>query len=299
MKRILVLTDFSPASERAERQAERLALALGAEIQLLHKVVYPAPVPPSELLDRLDDSERFDDVLTEVLEQPEREARETLEARAERLRSAGIPVTTHLERSGEAFDCAERAIATLGPDLLVMGTHGRSGIRKFLMGSVAEKVLRHADIDVLTLREDASLALTEKKLDEVLVPTDFSFASRRALDAAFRWTRDLSGSVCLLHVMEPRFSPRGEGFDSVPLEVGAALQAEALDSLRRELGEREGVTLLAEGDVASTIERFATERSVSLVIQGSHGRGRFQDVFLGSVAEKVARSSRFPVLTVR
>jgi nucleotide-binding universal stress UspA family protein len=80
MKRILVPTDFSTASDRALEQASELARALKAEVHLLHKVVYPPPHPPTELLDRLDDAARFDWVLKDVIERPEREAREALEA---------------------------------------------------------------------------------------------------------------------------------------------------------------------------------------------------------------------------
>lgn len=299
MKRLLVLTDFSQASERAERQAEYLALAFGAEVHLLHKVIYPLPQPPTELLAHLDDAREFETVLLEGIERPEREAQAGLEERAEQLRSRGIRTETRLERSGDAYDAAESAVEALHPDLIVMGTHGRSGIQKFLMGSVAEKVLRHVKVDVLTLREDAPPAAPDGSLKEVLVPTDFSAASRRALDVAFSWARDLSGSVSLLHVMEEQFRPRGEGAEPSLVEVSSELKAEAERALDAELQGREGRVLLAEGNVARTIVGVASERGASLVVQGSRGRGGFSQVFLGSVAEKVARSCHVPVLTVR
>jgi nucleotide-binding universal stress UspA family protein len=144
MKRILVPTDFSPASDRALEQAAELARASKAEVLLLHKVVYPPPNPPTELLDRLDDAARFDYVLKDVIERPEREAQEGLETRRKGLEAKGVAVATHLERSGDIYERIEHALETLKPDLLVMGTHGRGGIQRWLMGSVAEKVLRHA-----------------------------------------------------------------------------------------------------------------------------------------------------------
>jgi nucleotide-binding universal stress UspA family protein len=141
MKTLLVLTDFSAASDGALAQAERLARSSGAEVHLFHKVVYPPPYPTD--LDRLDDVAKLDYVLKEVLERPEREAREALEQRVSRLRDRGLAVRPHLERSGDVYESAEAAIDSVKPDLVIMGTHGRSGVRKWLMGSVAEKVLRH------------------------------------------------------------------------------------------------------------------------------------------------------------
>lgn len=170
MKTLLVLTDFSAASDRALAQAERLARSSGAEVHLFHKVVYPPPQLTD--LDRLDDAAKLDYLLKEVLERPEREAREALEQRVSRLRDRGLAVRPHLERSGDVYERAEVAIDSVKPDLVVMGTHGRSGVRKWLMGSVAEKVLRHCGVDVLTLHEDSPVAAADDGLGEVIVAPD-------------------------------------------------------------------------------------------------------------------------------
>lgn len=297
MKRILVLTDFSPASERALAQAEALARAFGAELHLFTKVVYPPPQPPTELLEQLTDADRFDYVLKEVLEKPEREAREALDARAADLRGKGLDVATLFEQSGEVFARAEAAIASVKPDLLVMGTHGRSGVKKWLLGSLAEKMLRHAPVDVLTVHESSPVAGSDDGLGVVLVATDFSACSARALDTAYRFVSALGGSILLLHVMEPRFRPIGA--EGEVMDLSDELRTESESALRDALGGREGTTLLSEGNVAVSVDRLAREKGAGLIVQGTHGRGGLRRALIGSVAERVARLSTLPVLTVR
>jgi nucleotide-binding universal stress UspA family protein len=299
MKRILVPTDFSPASDRALEQAGALARASKAEIRLLHKVIYPPPHPPTELLDRLDDTARFDYVLKEVIERPEREAQEGLEARRKSLESKGVAVSIHLERSGDIYERVERAIESLKPDLVVMGTHGRGGIQKWLMGSVAEKALRHSPVDVLTLHADSPVARCEDGIGEILVATDFSDGSRRALQAARRLAAEIGGSICLLHVIESRFAPRRGDSPASALEVSPDIRAQAERALRDELASDRDHWVLAEGDVVREADRVAEERLSSLIVVGSHGLTGVRRALLGSVAEKVARFCHLPVLTVR
>lgn len=300
MKTILVLADFSPASDRALAQAEVLARALGSHLHLFHKVVYPPPIPPTELLDRLDDAAKFDYVLNEAIERPEEEARDELDRRARPLEAKGLAVATHLVRSGDVYDCVAETISTVAPDLVVMGTHGRVGVQKWLMGSLAEKVLRHAPVNVLTLHEDSPVAGENDGLGELLVPTDFSDCSNRALEAASRLAEQARGRVALLHVVEPQPLPWAEGQETLLVEAdGDELRARFEAALRDELRGREGDVIVAEGRVAQEIERVAGERGASLIVLGTHGRGRLAQALIGSIAEKVTRSSPLPVLTVR
>jgi nucleotide-binding universal stress UspA family protein len=294
-----VPTDFSPASDRALEQAAELARASKAEVHLLHKVVYPPPHPPTELLDRLDDAARFDYVLKDVIERPEREAQEGLETRRKGLEGQGLIAAIHLERSGDIYGRIAHAIESLKPDLLVMGTHGRGGVQKWLMGSVAEKALRHAAVDVLTLHADSPLARTEGGIGEILVATDFSDGARRALEAARRLVGAIGGSLCLLHVLETRFAPRrGDGAPAL-LEVSRELRSQAERALQDELSANGEKFVLAEGDIVREIDRVAEERLASLIVVGSHGLTGVRRALLGSVAEKVARFCHLPVLTVR
>jgi nucleotide-binding universal stress UspA family protein len=299
MKKILVPTDFSPASDRALEQAGELARALGAEIHLLHKIAYPPPQPPTDLLDRLDDAALFDYVLKDVIERPEREADEGLEVRRKRVRDMGISVTTHLEKSGEIYDRIQNAIETLKPDLLVMGTHGREGMERWLLGSVAERALARAGVDVLTLHADSPVARREEGFGEILVATDFSDGARRALEAARKLAGSLGASICVLHVLESRFAPRRGTDMPVVIVAGPELRAEAQKALEGELASDKETALVREGEVVREIGSTAEERRSSFIAVGTHGLTGVRRLLLGSVARKVVRFSRLPVLTVR
>lgn len=139
IRRILVGVDFSPPSERALDFAAALALRLGAELQLLHVYQIPAfafpetvvPAPP-EAVDQLID-----------------ESRRHLEKLADRVRALGATVSCDLLPGAPYVELVGRAEDF---DLVVVGTHGRTGFRHVLLGSVAERVVRKSPVPVLTVR---------------------------------------------------------------------------------------------------------------------------------------------------
>ncbi|HEY7956476.1 MAG TPA: universal stress protein [Polyangia bacterium] len=142
--RILVPTDFSEPSERALEVAIELARRFGARLFLFHAYVAPSYVFP----------EGLEPTTPELVEQLERTMRAELELRAVRVRTAGVTAEVGTGVGPHDQEICRRA-RELGADLIVMGTHGRTGIRHALLGSVAEKVVRRAPCPVLTVRPDA------------------------------------------------------------------------------------------------------------------------------------------------
>ena len=148
-RRILVATDLGEASERALGIGHDIAQRAGAELVLLHVVepVYQArawlaPVPEVEMA-----------LLYEAQRRDEREAQRRLEAARERLGGVpGGPPITATVRAGIAADVIPSAAHELGADLLVVGTHARTGLKHALLGSVAERVVRTAHCPVLIAR---------------------------------------------------------------------------------------------------------------------------------------------------
>jgi nucleotide-binding universal stress UspA family protein len=143
IRRILHATDFSPASRPAFRMALGLARRERATLLLLHVLTPPSPfvpiggeVPASYL---------------ELLAAARRDARRRLAALLARARAAGARTGTRLVEGGPADEIL-KAGRRWHPDLIVIGTHGRGGVRRFLMGSVAEHVVRRASRPVLTVR---------------------------------------------------------------------------------------------------------------------------------------------------
>ena len=142
IRRILVGVDFSPPSDKALALAVDLAKKLGAELTLLHVYQIPAfafpetivPAPP-ETVDRLIN-----------------ENRKHLEQLAVSVRAQGVAAATDLLPGSAFVELVGRA--RQGFDLVVVGTHGRTGLRHALLGSVAEKVVRKSPVPVLTVRGD-------------------------------------------------------------------------------------------------------------------------------------------------
>jgi nucleotide-binding universal stress UspA family protein len=149
IRRILVGIDFSAASQRALDVAIELAKRSGASLLLLHVYQVPGfafpetvvPAPP-DLLDRMVDDNR-----------------RALEAWADRARAAGVDAAADQVAGAAATEIVERA--RRGFDLVVVGTHGRTGLRHVLLGSVAERVVRHCDVPVLSVRTRGGAAVEE------------------------------------------------------------------------------------------------------------------------------------------
>jgi universal stress protein A len=140
LKRILVPIDFSEHSEKSLKYATKFAEQFGSKITLLHVIqpmVYPADFGyPATVIDTLD-------------EQVQRQVQERLESLGKRI----APETTGLIRVGQPYYEITTAAKELDVDLIIITTHGRTGLKHVLMGSTAERVVRHAHCPVLTLRE--------------------------------------------------------------------------------------------------------------------------------------------------
>jgi nucleotide-binding universal stress UspA family protein len=139
-KRILCPVDFSKGSEQAVAKAEELAKALQAEIELFHAYQLPVLALPDAPVTV---SPTFVANLTDSAER-------ALQLLRDSVRAHGVPVTTRLLQGNPAQAIVERA-TEIKADLIVLGTHGRSGFRRFLLGSIAERVVRTATVPVLTV----------------------------------------------------------------------------------------------------------------------------------------------------
>jgi nucleotide-binding universal stress UspA family protein len=191
-----------------------------------------------------------------------------------------------------------------------MGTHGRGGFSHFALGSVAERVVRHSKLPVLTVhaRQGSAVTMTMKRL---LVPTDYSEHSRRAFSMAADLAKEFGGSIELLHVWPaPYFGP-GYGFDAGAF-LDPAQHQSLLDTIRESAAKEmrvfassialpEGVTVathIEPGDASSRILEIIEEKQPDLVVVGTHGRTGPRRWLLGSVAERTVQHSESPVLIV-
>jgi len=188
IKRVLVGTDFSPSSEKALRHAIVIARSYGAKFYLVHVVssLGLTIVGP--------------DAVAMAATATERDMQETEERLLRSGALEGIPHET-VVRKGEIWQELERIVEYEHVDLIVVGTHGRSGLRKFALGSVAEAVFRHATCPVLTVGPCAPAErAADARLHHILYPTDFSQASTQAASYAISLAIRHRAHLTIIHV---------------------------------------------------------------------------------------------------
>jgi nucleotide-binding universal stress UspA family protein len=189
-------------------------------------------------------------------------------------------------------------------DMIVMGTHGRRGMRFFLLGSIADEVVRLVPCPVLTLRPQNS---KESKFSpkRILVPVDYSKHALTALIYAKELAASFNAEIQFLHVIENGIYPdyyisaRCALFDPMP-ELGTK-RAEALEKLIAQHTGPEIVTSVhvAKGRAANEIAKFAESHQSDLIVMATHGLRGIEHLILGSITEKVVRLASCPVFTVK
>jgi nucleotide-binding universal stress UspA family protein len=185
IKKILCPIDFSPAALKAADYAAALAKNYGAKIQLLHVI---APVAYYEYgLSPVD-----------TIKAMEEASSAEMKKLVTRLTAKGVSVQTKV-RTGDVRDETRRSISAAKPDLIAMGTHGRRGFARWVMGSVTEWMMRHSPVPVLTI--SAKETITKPVFRQILVTTDFSEGSADALAYAVSIGETAKSKITLLHVI--------------------------------------------------------------------------------------------------
>jgi len=222
---------------------------------------------------------------------------------------AGKPATAHA-RFGRAFDQICKLASEIQADLIVLSTHGYTGLKHVLLGSAAERVVRHAPCPVLVVRERGinTDPATEAKsgttfeIRKVLVPIDFSDCSRNGLNYAIRLAKATGGSLVLLHALKllPAVTPDRFTFAMPTPETTAQAAEEQMQKFVAEV-EFDGVqfeTKVEPGAPAHEICDYAENCGVDLIVTPTHGVTGLAHVLIGSVAEHVVRYARCPVLVI-
>lgn len=299
IRRILCPVDFSRFSHHAYEQAVELAREFGAEITVLHAC---AVAPVTSLAP----------VGAPLALEPARLTGETRRAVMAELReftdevdAGGLSVKTTINEHAPVE--AIIGTATSWPaDLIVIGTHGRSGFERLMLGSVAEKVLRKAPCPVLTVPRRMISARHAFTFARILCAVDFSPASLRALEYAASIAAAKGPGVQTLHVIE-LFSEGAGMRDELVLDTPdfrAALIRDAQrrlheivsDDLRQRCPIAESVTM---GKAYREILRIAADERADLIVLGVQGRTAADLLLFGSTTQHVVRQAECPVLTIR
>ncbi len=292
IKKILCAIDRSPSSLQAFGYAIALARWQSARLNLL-EVVEEAPPPPG-----VTRAPKSDGVPNETRTALERDLRRALTAR----RASDVKVEISL-RKGTAVQEILAQAKTSRADLIVIGSHGRGGVQRLVLGSVAERVLRLATCPVLTVRRGVRLVRRSRSpFETILCPTDFSAAANKAVAYAKRLAQEADAKLILMTAVEWPFGD--EVRSGAVAEIQKSIESDASDALTRLLprptpnGPR-AQTIVAIGKASAAIVKVARARSVDLIVMGVSGRGALDMALLGSTTHHVIREGAWPVLTVR
>jgi Universal stress protein UspA and related nucleotide-binding proteins len=314
MHTIVVPLDGSELAAQVMPHVRTLAPLLDAHVHLLR--VVPA-TPPG-------DSESWAQVLISVYGAPESEAARRdhhndvieelhqqaqayLDTQAQMLRSAGIEVTSEVRTGSPAETIVEVAAAHMPGALIAMATHGYSGLRRWTLGSVADKVIHATDAPVLLVRGQAHQVVQPPH--RILTPLDGSGLSRQALPLASEIARAARAELILLRAVVPMI----EAYIGAPVlgrplvensETLNALYEYALDELKAEAASLRAeaprvLTRAIIGYPAEVIIDEAREMDVDLIVMATHGYSGLRRWALGSVADKVLHATTTPLILVR
>jgi len=273
IRKILCPIDFSEFSESVLAYAAAFAKLFASEVTVLHVLGTAAPAGQS-IADELN-----------LWLAP--------------LSSTGVPLHTRIAEGNTAAEIVRHA-AEHDVDLVVMGTHGRSGFDRLALGSVAEKVLRKATCPVLTVPPGAARTATDVSVQRILCPTDFSPSSEYAMDFALSLADRADAAVTALHVVEtvetrPELSRDMSELQRRRCDTELRFLEEINAARAGGKGIANAVTL---GRPYLEILRMAEERASDVIVMGVRGRGSVDMALFGSTTNHVVRRAACPVVTV-
>lgn len=289
----LIATDGSECSDKAVRVGLELAARLGARAEIINVLEHgeePADPGLRTRLTMLRDIDRHHGKLA-------------LEQAADLAHKLGVELKT-LQPTG----FPEQVIVQKAPnfDLIVLGTHGRSGLRRWMMGSVAEAVLSRSPRPVLLVHESYEPPVMEPEAalyKHLLIATDGSDCSQQATQYGLWLAQALGAEVTFLSVVNTLTRPQGAG---LPLsqalslvEEDAQTQAEAMLEQARTQAQQAGVSARVKLMRGRPVEAIVKQALLhDLLAMGTHGRTGLDKLMMGSVAEGVVRRCQTPVLVV-
>ena len=292
MTHVLCPVDFSDTSQHALDHAGAIASWYDARLTVLYVFanVPTMDVPPLVL----EDADRAR--LIASLKEMARRVPDT------------VPTAFRIEEAESVHEEVLAQIVATHADLLVLGTHGRSGFQHLFLGSVTEKVIRQARCPTLVVPPRAPDVSPDApaQFKQILCAVDFSDSSLSALAYALTLAEESDARLTLLHVIEMppelRENPMAPDFDVD--RIHAAAEAEAQRRLRDLVPEAARTyctidTAVVEGRAYRRVLRHAVEQKSDLIVMGVHGRGALDLLLFGSTTHHVIRAAVCPVLIVR
>lgn len=297
-KHILIPIDSQPLSQHAAKMGLEVARQFAARVTMVHVLeVHPMFALQTEFA-----------ASGVVLE----EAKKLLEPWVALAEQHGVRLETKILEDETGNVAASITKAALNCDLILMGTQGREGLDRLLVGSIAEQVARSANQPVMLLRGTVQ-SVSANPIARLLVPIDGSLESQIALKTAGELAEQLGVGLHVLYIVPDMPLPMSDGMGFGTLTYQPQPLLEALNTQGRAIidqakamlepilkPEKLEVSMVQQGGqrIAQVILKFAQEHS-SLIVLGTHGRSGMDRLLLGSVAEGVMHHADVPVLLVR
>jgi nucleotide-binding universal stress UspA family protein len=285
---ILVPVDFSEASHKAMHYATHLALKFNAKLTAAHVI----PSFPAFNYSFPQDTIEFE---RNALEETRRLLPEEIPAEYR----AQLDSET-IAKSGDVRDELLGIVADNKVDLVVMGTHGRRGVERLLLGSTAESILRRVPVPVLTISQRGVDQETESPFDvpfrRILYATDLSEDGLSGgLHYAVDLARTLGAHLTLLHVIQLR--------ETSAFEDTATIRAHHMGELHKAIEREHGgdvavATEVLNGTPHHEILKYAETMNADLIVINLQSKGLLERALLGATAERVIRAASIPVLAI-
>jgi len=288
--RILCPVDFSEASRRALQYALAVARWHESEITVVHVEDVLLHAATIEAGGHPDMVQRQYEALHDFIEE---------------AGGTNRNVRLHIASGRVVPGILEHAMRDAS-DLIVMGTNGRSGLARAVLGSVTEGVVRQAAIPVLTIPPTAEVREFDlMPFDRILCASDFSSACRRALDLSIVMGQEADARLILLHALQlPRVDQGLLPPPTSALIEASEVRKEALARLRHGLPSDavfrcRPEVIVAEGRPADAILETAYRENVKLIVMGVQARGALDRLLFGSTTRRVMQAAACPVLSIR
>jgi nucleotide-binding universal stress UspA family protein len=299
IERIVCPVDFSEISRHAFDRALSVARSYKGEITMMH--VLPTPVPAHAVPYGPEGPGAFGFDFSD---------RAHISSELSRFlgldHASDVPVRQEIVEAVSVHKEILIHASRMSADLIVMGTHGRPGVDRLFLGSVAEKTLRTSPVPVLTVPPGApEKAAPGMPFRSILCAVDFSRDSLRALSYAASLAQHAGGRLTIMHVVELMivgYDPRGGSFDVEGLTKAAvALARTQLEEYAASVTGPPGPieTVLGEGVPYKEILQEAGRRGADLIVVGVHGRSALDRLVFGSTADHLVRRATCPILAVR
>ncbi len=295
---VMVPLDGSPFAEQALPWAIAIVRKTRARLRLtlVHQSPRPAPVDEATL--------RLHTRMELMLRKSEREY---LRALAARIKSEHGVQATAAMLQGSPAPILRDYVTDIGVDLVVMTTHGRGGIQRLWLGSVADHLVRSAEVPMLLVRPVEG-PVPSPAVGQILIPLDGSPRAEAALPPAMAMAATFGAGLALLTAVHPVpvvIDPPTSFPTEINEELTALQRSQAQDYLDgvvgrlNEAGVRASGAAVLAGRVFDAIQAAAQARGTGMVALATHGRGGLRRMVLGSVADKLVRAGELPVLVTR